>query len=168
MLLSIANLTNGLKGLKHSDDVPAHRFQAAGREPQATRRCRCSTKLVVSEHLLCQKYQQSKGEYRVYSARLMAGGVILHKAIFVCKTRGRRMSTNQNILKGDRERHLQNICHHIWYPPSHHHRTLSRMTPSYPWGGDPSCEMRITLVDIKMMINYSEMPLSYPLLKYSD
>ena len=31
---------------------------------------------------LLQKYQQSKGEYRVYSARLMAGGVVLHKAIF--------------------------------------------------------------------------------------
>ena len=44
MLLSIANLTNGLRGLKHNDDVPAHRFHAAGREPQATRRCRCSTK----------------------------------------------------------------------------------------------------------------------------
>ena len=102
MLLSIANLTNGLRGLKHNDDVPAHRFQAAGREPQATRRCRCSTELVFREHLLCQKYQQSKGEYRVYSARLMAGGVVLHKAIFVYKTRGRRSSSNQNILKGDK------------------------------------------------------------------
>ena len=39
------------------------------------------------EHLLCQKYQQSKGEYRVYSARLMVGGVVLHKAIFFYKTR---------------------------------------------------------------------------------
>src|SRR3954464_14610847 len=74
--LSIANLINGLRGLKHNDDVPAHRFQAAGREPQATRRCRCSTKLIFWEHLLCQKYQQSKGEYMVYSARLMAGGVV--------------------------------------------------------------------------------------------
>ena len=54
------------------------------------------------EHLLCQKYQQSKGEYRVYSARLMAGGVILHKAIFVYKTRGRRSSSIQSILKGDK------------------------------------------------------------------
>ena len=34
MLLSIANLTNGLRGLKHNDDVLAHRFQAAGREPK--------------------------------------------------------------------------------------------------------------------------------------
>ena len=55
MLLGIANLTNGLRVLKHNDDVPAHRFQAAGREPQATRRCLCSTKLVFREHLLCHK-----------------------------------------------------------------------------------------------------------------
>ena len=55
MLLSIANLTNGLRGLKHNDDVPAHRFQAAGREPQATRRCRCRTKLIFREHLFCYK-----------------------------------------------------------------------------------------------------------------
>src|SRR3954468_13839006 len=72
MLLSISNLTNDLRGLKHNDDVPTHRFQAVGREPQATRQCRCSTKLIFREHLLYQKYQQSKGEYRVYSARLMA------------------------------------------------------------------------------------------------
>ena len=84
MLLSITNLTNGLRGLKHNDDVPAHRFQAADREPQATRRCRCRTKLVFRRtFILLQKYQQSKGGYRVYSVRLMAGGVILHKAIFV-------------------------------------------------------------------------------------
>ena len=83
MLLSIANLTNGLRGLKHNDDVLAHRFSAAGREPQATRRCRCSTKPIFMENLLCQKYQQSKGEYRVYSARLMDAGVIMHKAIFI-------------------------------------------------------------------------------------
>ena len=51
---------------------------------------------------LLQKYQQSKGEYRVYSARLMAGGVYLHKAIFVFKTRGRRSSTKQIILKRDK------------------------------------------------------------------
>src|SRR3954462_13073848 len=89
MLLSIANLTNGLRGLKHNDDVPAHRFQAAVREPQDTRLCRCSSKLVFREHLLCQKYQQSKGEYRVYSTRLMVGGVVLHKATFVYKTRER-------------------------------------------------------------------------------
>ena len=38
------------------------------------------------KHLLCQKYQQSNGEYRVYSARLMDGGVVLQKAIFVYKT----------------------------------------------------------------------------------
>src|SRR3954466_13141853 len=87
MLLSITNLTNGLRGLKHKDNIPAHRFQAAGREPQATRRCRCSTKLIFRGYLLYQKYQQSKGEYRVYSARLMAGGVVLHKAIFLYKTR---------------------------------------------------------------------------------
>ncbi len=58
--------------------------------------------LSSGEHLFCQKYQQSKGEYRVYSARLMDGGVILHKAIFVYKTRGRRSSSNQSILKGDK------------------------------------------------------------------
>ncbi len=40
------------------------------------------------EHLLCQKYQQSKGEYKVYSARLMVGGVVLHKATFVYKQEG--------------------------------------------------------------------------------
>src|SRR3954463_14347451 len=102
MILSIANLTNGLRGLKHNDDVPAHRFQAAGRKPQDTRRCRCSTELIFKEYLLCQKYQQSKGEYRVYSARLMAGGVILHKATFIYKTRERRSSSIQNILKGDK------------------------------------------------------------------
>src|SRR3954471_12019027 len=102
MLLSIANLTNVLRGLKHNDDTPAHRFQAAGREPQATRRCRCSMELVFKEHLLCQKYQQSKGEYRVYSASLMAGGVVLHKAIFVYKSREGRSSSNQSILKGDK------------------------------------------------------------------
>src|SRR3954467_15889696 len=98
MLLSIENLTNGLRGLKHNDDVPAHRFQATGREPQATRRCRCSTKLIFREHLLCQKYQQTKGEYRVYSARLLAGGVVFHKAIFVYKTRERIISPSQAIL----------------------------------------------------------------------
>src|SRR3954463_10455614 len=97
MLLSIENLTNGLRGLKHNDDVPTHRFQAAGREPQATRRCRCRTELVFKEHLLFQKCQQSKDEYRVYSARLMAGGVVLHKATFVYKTRERRILSNQNI-----------------------------------------------------------------------
>ena len=100
MLLSIENITNSLRGLKHNDDVPAHRFQAAGWELQATRRCRYSTELVFREHLLCQKYQQSKGEYRVYSARLMAGGAVLHKAIFVYKTRGRESSSIQSILKG--------------------------------------------------------------------
>ena len=42
--------------------------------------------LSLGEHLLYQKYQQSKGEYRVYSARLMAGGVVLHKASFIYKT----------------------------------------------------------------------------------
>src|SRR3954471_9573996 len=102
MLLSIANLKNDLRGLKHNDDVPAHRFQAAGREPQATRRCRCSTKLIFREHLLCQKYQHSKGEYKVYSARLMTGRVILHEAIFVNKTRERRSSSSQSIFKGDK------------------------------------------------------------------
>ena len=56
---------------------------------------------------LLQKYQQSKGEYRVYSARLMAGGVVLHKAIFVYKTRERRISSSQSILKGD-------MSHPIW------------------------------------------------------
>src|SRR4051812_5251809 len=54
------------------------------------------------ERLLCQRYQQSKGEYRVYSARLMVGGVVLHKAIFVYKSRERRSSSNQSILKGDK------------------------------------------------------------------
>ena len=89
MLLSIANLTNGLRGLKHNDDVLAHRFQAVGREPQATRQCRCRTKLVLRGTLiLLQKYQQSKGEYKVYSARLMVGGVVLHKAIIVYKQEG--------------------------------------------------------------------------------
>src|SRR4051812_23353348 len=103
MLLSIENLKNGLRGLKHNDDVPFHRFQAVGREPQASRRCRCRTKLVFWGTLtLLQKYQQIKGEYRVYSTRLMAGGVVLHKAIFVCKTRERRNSSIQNILKGDK------------------------------------------------------------------
>src|SRR3954464_13890779 len=99
MLLSIEKLTNGLRGLKHNDDVPSHRFQAAGREPQATRRCRCSTKLIFREHLLCQKYQQSKGEYMVYSARFMASGVVLHKSVLVYKTRERRSSSIQSILK---------------------------------------------------------------------
>ena len=51
---------------------------------------------------LLQKYQQSKGEYRVYSARLTAGGVYLDKANFVFKTRGRRSSTKQIILKEDK------------------------------------------------------------------
>ena len=64
------------------------------------------------EHLLCQKYQQSKGEYRVYSARLMAGGVVLHKATFVYKIRERRSSSSQSILKGDKRARLQNIDHH--------------------------------------------------------
>ena len=58
--------------------------------------------LSSGEHLLYQKYQQSKGEYRVYSARLLAGGVILHKAIFVYKTRERITSSSQIILKGDK------------------------------------------------------------------
>ena len=52
--------------------------------------------------VICIKYQQRKGEYGVYSARLMAGGVDLLKANFVCK-RGRRISSsNQNILKRDK------------------------------------------------------------------
>src|SRR4051812_23564830 len=99
MLLSIASLTNGLRVLKHNDDVPAHRFQAAGREPQATRRCRCSTKPIFREHLLCQKYQQSKGEYRVYSTRLMAGGVVFHNPSLFYKIRERRRPSIQSILK---------------------------------------------------------------------
>ena len=39
----------------------------------------------------------------MYSARFMAGGVVLHKAIFVYKTRGkRRRSSNKGVLKGDK------------------------------------------------------------------
>ena len=34
MLLSIANLTNGLRGLKHNDDIPAHRFRLPARNPK--------------------------------------------------------------------------------------------------------------------------------------
>ena len=45
MLLSIANLTNGLRGLKHNDDVPFRRFQAVDRELQATHRSRCHKEL---------------------------------------------------------------------------------------------------------------------------
>src|SRR4051812_37155830 len=98
MLLSLANLTNILRGLNYTDDVPTHRFQAAGREPQATRPCLCSMELIFKGTItLLKKYQQSKGDYRVYPVRLMAGGVVLHEAIFVYKTRQRRSSSNQII-----------------------------------------------------------------------
>ena len=33
-----SKIAKGLKGQEHNDDVPAHRFQAATWEPQATRR----------------------------------------------------------------------------------------------------------------------------------
>ena len=155
MLLSIANLTSVLRGLKHNDDVPAHRFQAADREPQATCRCRCRTELVFRETLiLLQKYQQSKGEYRVYSARLMVGGVVLHKAIFVRKTRGRRSSSNQSILKRDeRATSLK-----YWSSSSNIHQviiiwTLFRITPSYPWGSI----LKHTLICQVLRLGYSSL-----------
>ena len=59
MLLSIANLTNGLRVLKHNDDFLAHRFQAAGREPQATRRC--NTELVFRGTLTVPKVSTKQG-----------------------------------------------------------------------------------------------------------
>ena len=134
MLLSIANLTNGLRGLKHNDDVPTHRFQAAGREPKLLVFVDVVRNSSWREHLLYEKYQQRKGEYRVYSARLMAGGVVLHKAIFVYKTRERRISSNQSILKGDKRATSPKILIIIfWYPANHHHLP-TRITPSYPWG----------------------------------
>ena len=106
------------------------------------------------EHLLCQKYQQSKGEYRVYSGRLMASGVVLHKAIFFCRTRERRNSSNQNILKGDkRETSLK-----YWSSSFDIHQfiimwTLSRITPSYPWGSI----LKHTLICQVLRLGYSSL-----------
>ena len=90
MLLSIANLTNGLRGLKHNDDVQS----IDPRLPTGNSKLLVDVDAVKNSSsmvtlTLLQKYQQSKGEYRVYSARLMAGGVVLHKSIFVYKIRGR-------------------------------------------------------------------------------
>ena len=103
MLLSITNLTNGLRVLKHNDDVQSidPRLPAGNSKLLVDIDAVRNSSSVVTLTLL-QKYQRSKGDYRVYSARLMAGGVILHNAIFVCKTSGRRSSTNQNTLKGDK------------------------------------------------------------------
>ena len=83
MLLSIANLTNGLRGLKHNDDVQS----IDPRLPTGNSKLLVNVDAVKNSSsmvtlTLLQKYQRSKGEYRVYSARLMAGGVVLHKAIF--------------------------------------------------------------------------------------
>ena len=82
MLLS--NLTNGLRGMKHNDDVQS--FDP--RQPSGNSKLLVNFDAVKNSSsmvtlTLLQKYQRSKGEYRVYSARLMAGGVVLHKAIFV-------------------------------------------------------------------------------------
>src|SRR4051812_37559342 len=103
MLLSIANLTNGLRVLKHNDDVQSidPRLPTGNSNLLVDVDAMKNSASMVTLTLL-QKYQRSKGEYRVYSTRLMAGGVILHKAIFVCKSRGVIISTSQNILKGDK------------------------------------------------------------------
>ena len=45
---------------------------------------------------LLQKNQQIKGEYRVYSSRLMAGGVNFHKDDFVYKTKGEDARLNRS------------------------------------------------------------------------
>ena len=84
MLLSISNLTNGLTGLKHNDDVQS----IDPRLPTGNSKLLVDVDVVKNSSsmvtlTLLQKYQRSKGEYRVYSARLMAGGFILHKSIFV-------------------------------------------------------------------------------------
>ena len=84
MLLSISNLTNGLRGLKHNDDVQSIDPRLPAGNPKLlvdVDAVRNSSSMVTLT--LLQKYQQSKGEYRMYSERLMDGGVVLHKAIFV-------------------------------------------------------------------------------------
>ena len=95
MLLSIANLTNGLRGLKHNDDVQSIDPRLPAGNPKLLVNLdamkNSSSRLTLT---LLQKYQRSKGEYRVYSARLMHDGVVLHKATFVYKTRERRISSN--------------------------------------------------------------------------
>ena len=131
MLLSISNLTNGLRGLKYNDDVPIHKFQAADREPQTTRWCRCRNELIFyANTYLLQKYQQSKAEYRVYSARLMAGGVILHKANFLCKKGGEARLMEP--FKGDKKT-ISLALIIFWYPPNLYRLNLpTRITPSIP------------------------------------
>ena len=105
MLLIIANLTNGLRGLKHNDDVQSIDPRLPTRNSKLlidVDAVKNSSSIVTLT--LLQKYQRSKGDYRVYSARLMASGAILHKAIFVCETKERRRSsTKQIILKGDKK-----------------------------------------------------------------
>ena len=84
MLLSIANLTNGLRGLKHKDDVQSiDRRLPTGNPKTLVNVDVIKNSFSMVTLTLLQKYQRRKGEYRVYSARLMAGGVVLHKAIFV-------------------------------------------------------------------------------------
>ena len=84
MLLIIANLTNGLRGLKHNDDVQSKDpiLPTGNSKLLVNVDAVKNSSSMVTINLL-QKYQRSKGEYRVYSARLMAGGFILYKAIFV-------------------------------------------------------------------------------------
>ena len=46
----------GLRGQEHNGDVPAHRFQAATWEPQATRRCRPRNHHLLEQLRLKQKH----------------------------------------------------------------------------------------------------------------
>ena len=64
--------------------------------------------IVSSEELLTlqQKYQQSKGEYRVYSARLMAVELICIKQVLFVKEEGAEARLLRSFLKGVRERKL--------------------------------------------------------------
>ena len=87
------------------------------------------------EHLLCYK---SINKARVSTwctpQDLWLVELFCIKPSFVYKTRGRRSSSIQSILKGDKGETSPKILIIIcWYPPSHHHLP-TRITPSYPWG----------------------------------
>jgi hypothetical protein len=71
MLLDIARITNGIRGQKHNSDNPFRDPKLLSRNPKLLISVDLHIELTfIVELTLLQKYQQSKGEYIMYSTRL--------------------------------------------------------------------------------------------------
>src|SRR4051812_40166010 len=73
----------------------------------------------------------------------MAGGVVLHKAIFVYKTRERRSSSIQSILKGNKRATFSEILIIIF---------LSTKSSSFELGSPPRTHEEASLTDISCQV----------------